>query len=258
MKQLRYLDLSSNEIYGQIPHWAGEIGGNHSLISLNLFYNFITGLQQFQCYGLEYLYLQSNLIEGPFPTSIYNMSNLRYLDMSNNRFGRLFPHCFGNIPSYLKMIDLGNNRFQGTIQNVYGDCGHLEGLIFKGNQLEGELPRSLSKCLSLSVIDLGNNHLNGTFPGEIPESLAGIKGFAVLHLSHNHLVGRIPDRTQFKTFDENSFQGNVGLCGYSLPKKCSEYTQKPQLEASEDQEEESGFTWEVVMLGYGCGTLLGL
>nr|GFC54136.1 leucine-rich repeat-containing protein [Tanacetum cinerariifolium] len=69
---------------------------------------------------------------------------------------------------------------------------------------------------------------------------------------------RIPDRTQFKTFDENSFQGNVGLCGYPLPKKCSEYTQKPQLEACEDQEEESGFTWEVVMLGYGCGTLLGL
>ncbi|GKA89058.1 leucine-rich repeat-containing protein [Tanacetum coccineum] len=418
MKQLRLLDLSSNEIHGQIPHWAGEIGGSE-LYYLNLSHNLITGLPQFQWYALSSMYLQSNLIDGPFPTSICNMSNLRFLDMSNNRFGGLIPQCFGNILSYLRMIDLGNNRFQGIIPNVYGDCGSLEGLILKGNQLEGELPRSLSRCRSLIVIDLGNNHLNGTFPGwsgdlpnlqvlvlksnrfhghiqpssavkfpfpnlqlldlshnkfvgqlpakyfqylnsmknvvnsipkqkylfmggkyysfvvgmkgvdldiprlfvnltivdlsnnyfdgeipniignltylkmlnlshnhlnsripyslgnlsqiesldlswnqltgQIPESLAGIKGLEVLRLSHNRLVGRIPDGTQFNTFDENSFEGNVGLCGYPLPKKCSEYTHnKPQLEARKDQEEKSGFTWEVVMLGYGCGTLLGL
>ena len=35
MKQLNYLDLSQNEIYGQIPYWAGEIGGNE-LIHVNL------------------------------------------------------------------------------------------------------------------------------------------------------------------------------------------------------------------------------
>jgi Leucine-rich repeat (LRR) protein len=28
MKQLGELDLSSNEIHGQITHWAGEIGGS--------------------------------------------------------------------------------------------------------------------------------------------------------------------------------------------------------------------------------------
>ncbi|GJW30808.1 leucine-rich repeat-containing protein [Tanacetum coccineum] len=200
------------------------------------------------------------------------------------------------------MIDVGNNRFQGTIPNVYGDCGNLEGLILKGNQLEGEVPHSLSDCRFLRVIDFGNNHLNGTFPGwlgrlselqvlilksnkfhghiqpssavkflfpnlqlldlshnrEIPQSLAGIKGLEVLRLLHNRLVGRIPNGAQFNTFDESSFEGNVGLCGFSLPKKCSEYTHKPQLEAREDQKEESRFTWEVVMLGYGCGTLLGL
>nr|GEZ14437.1 leucine-rich repeat-containing protein [Tanacetum cinerariifolium] len=47
MKQLEGLDLSSNEIHGQIPHWAGEIGGNE-LYFLNLSHNFITGLPQFQ------------------------------------------------------------------------------------------------------------------------------------------------------------------------------------------------------------------
>ncbi|GKE29381.1 leucine-rich repeat-containing protein, partial [Tanacetum coccineum] len=48
MQQLIQLDLSSNEIHGQIPHWAGEIGSNHSLVFLNLSHNFITGLPQFQ------------------------------------------------------------------------------------------------------------------------------------------------------------------------------------------------------------------
>nr|GFA82864.1 leucine-rich repeat-containing protein [Tanacetum cinerariifolium] len=62
--------------------------------------------------------------------------------------------------------------------------------------------------------------------------------------------------SQFRTFDESSFEGNPGLCGFPLTKKCSEqHTQKPQLES---HEEESGFTWEVVTLGYGCGTLFGL
>nr|GEY10056.1 leucine-rich repeat-containing protein [Tanacetum cinerariifolium] len=219
----------------------GEIGGNHSLISLNLTYDFITGLQQFQCYGLEYLYLLSNLIEGPFPTSICNMSNLRYLDMSNNRFGGLIPHCFGNIPSYLKMIDLGNNRFQGTIPNVYGDYGRLEGLILKGNQLEGELPQYLP---NLQVLVLKSNKFHGHIqpPSAVRFSFPNLQ---VLDLFYNR-------RDPWKPYRE------CETLRVSAAKKCSEYTQKPQLEACEDQEEETRFTWEVVMLGYGCGTLLGL
>ncbi|PWA70795.1 Leucine-rich repeat-containing protein [Artemisia annua] len=135
MKQLERLDLSSNKIHGQIPHWIGEIGGNQ-LVSLNLSHNFITGLPQFQWYGLSELYLQSNLIEGPFPTSICNMSILSYLDMSNNCFGGLIPQCFGNIISSLLMIDMGNNSFRGTIPSLYDDCADLQGLILEGNQLE--------------------------------------------------------------------------------------------------------------------------
>ncbi|GJX39604.1 hypothetical protein Tco_0252907 [Tanacetum coccineum] len=48
------------------------------------------------------------------------------------------------------------------------------------------------------------------------------------------------------------------LVGFPLAIRCNERTQRPQIESQEDHEEESGFTWEVVMLGYGCGTLVGL
>ncbi|GKF48957.1 leucine-rich repeat-containing protein [Tanacetum coccineum] len=93
LKQLQDLDLSGNEIHGQIPHWVEEIGRNE-LHLLNLSHNFITVLPQFQWYGLGELYLQSNLIEGPFPPSICNMINLSDLDLgksqqlsSNDGFG---------------------------------------------------------------------------------------------------------------------------------------------------------------------------
>ncbi|GJY85134.1 leucine-rich repeat-containing protein [Tanacetum coccineum] len=361
MRQLEQLDLSSNEIYGQIPHWAGEIGGNE-LHGLDLSHNFITGLPQFQGNGLKELHLKSNLIQGPFPSSICNISSLESLDMSNNRIigvipknissslqvlnvksnkiegsfppsicnmsflasldisdnciGGVIPECVGSM-NKLSMINLGANNFHGTIPNVFNASVFLEGLILNGNQLEGEVPHSLSKCQFLRVLDLGNNKLSGTFPiwlgslsklrtylkgkfqtrlvaltrcgkcstyrtqfngeipnalgnisgiesldlswnqliGEIPQSLAEINGLAVLNLSENQLVGRIPTGTQFNTFDESSFEGNLGLCGRPLTKMCSEHTHKPQLES---HEEESGFTWEVVTLGFGCGTLLGL
>ncbi|PWA88278.1 Leucine-rich repeat-containing protein [Artemisia annua] len=224
MKQLEWLDLSSNEIHGQIPHWAGEIGGNE-LVSLNLSHNFITGLPQFEWYGLSELYLQSNLIEGSFPTSICNMSNLWYLDMSNNRFGGLIPQCLGNITSSLGMIDMGNNNFQGSTPDVFGDCGRLEGLSFNGNQLQGKVPISLSKCEYLSVLDFGNNHLNGTFPGWLedlpnlqalvlksnnfhghvqPSSHSPVESpfprLRVLDLSHNRFVGQLPAK-YFQNFN---------------------------------------------------------
>nr|GEY35923.1 hypothetical protein [Tanacetum cinerariifolium] len=44
--------------------------------------------------------------------------------------------------------------------------------------------------------------------------------------------------------------GNLGLCGSPLYKKCTEKTRKPQLEAHGNHEEKSGFTWEVVTLGW--------
>ncbi|GJY22606.1 leucine-rich repeat-containing protein, partial [Tanacetum coccineum] len=79
----------------------------------------------------------------------------------------------------------------------------------------------------------------------------------VLNLSQSHLVGRIPEELQLNTFG-TSFGGNSGLYGSSLPKH--EHPSSSQVEdAGEyDDVEESRFTWKSMMLGYGCGTLVGL
>ncbi|GJU40084.1 leucine-rich repeat-containing protein [Tanacetum coccineum] len=128
----------------------------------------------------------------------------------------------------LRIIDLSNNYFNREIPNIIGNLSSLKVLNLSHNNLNSRIPYSLGNLSKIESLDLSWNQLTG----EIPESLAGIKGLEVLRLSYNLLVGRILDGT--------------------------EYTHKPQLEAREDQEEESGFTWEVVILGYGCGMLLGL
>ncbi|MBA0852619.1 hypothetical protein Goshw_007696 [Gossypium schwendimanii] len=42
----------------------------------------------------------------------------------------------------------------------------------------------------------------------------------VLNLSNNNLVGPIPHGNQFDTFDNDSYNGNLGLCGLPLSKQC--------------------------------------
>ncbi|GJV16767.1 leucine-rich repeat-containing protein [Tanacetum coccineum] len=313
LTHLTYLRLSSNRLNGTLPSWlftlpsleyldlsANMFGGNvpfesfalPSLKVLDLSGNKLVGhidVQTFSEWTNSTLYLQSNLIQGPFPPSICNISNLMSLDMSNNRIIGVIPK---NMSSSLQVLNVKSNKIEGSfppsicnmsfLASLDISCTALVRVYFQGaytewKQIEGEVPHSLYKMSVLRVLDLGNNKLSGTFPiwlgglsglevlctqtiwnqliGEIPQSLAEIKGLAVLSLSENHLVGRIPIGTQFNTFDENSFEGNPGLCGLPLTKMCNEHTQNPQLES---HEEESGFTWEVVTLGFGCGTLLGL
>lgn len=48
------------------------------------------------------------------------------------------------------------------------------------------------------------------------------------------------------------------LCGRPLSKKCISETQQEKIEDDEDNGFFfSGFTWEAVAIGYGCGVLVG-
>ncbi|XP_024964724.1 receptor-like protein Cf-9 homolog [Cynara cardunculus var. scolymus] len=270
-ESLRVLDVGNNHLNGTFPHW-----------SANLQY-------------LQALVLKSNKLHGPIETSSiikHPFSSLKVLDLSQNKFvGHLPGKYFQNFDAmknrvkngtemfstleYLSIgkfysitvavkgselqfpkisidytiVDLSSNIFEGEILDVIGSLSSLIVLKLSHNNLNGRIPKALGNLLKIESLDLSCNQLKG----EIPQSLAFITDLKVLNLSQNHLVGRIPDGTQVRTFKATSFEGNPGLCGFSLP-KC-EHRSAPQLEV--DADDESGFTWKVVMLGYGCGTLLG-
>ena len=89
--------------------------------------------------------------------------------------------------------------------------------------ISGSIPSSLANLLNLESLDLSQNMLSG----EIPPQLVDLIFLSFLSVSHNHLVGPIPQEKQFSTFGTNSFDGNVGLCGSPLSKKCADSEDPP-------------------------------
>lgn len=111
----------------------------------------------------------------------------------------------------------------------------------------------------LEALDLSWN----TLIGEIPSLFSGLTFLEVLNLSYNHLSGRIPLGKQFNTFSNDSYRGNLGLCGFPLTKECGNHNESPPEEDDDDDDDDDsffarGFTWEAVVTGYGCGIAFGL
>ncbi|XP_057797117.1 receptor-like protein 20 [Salvia miltiorrhiza] len=79
----------------------------------------------------------------------------------------------------------------------------------------------------------------------------------------NNLVGQIPQSTQFSTFENDSYVGNLGLCGVPLTRKCNKengHRMQPEEEDGEDDEYGfiDGFGWRSVVMGYGSGFIVGI
>jgi hypothetical protein len=150
-------------------------------------------------------------------------------------------------------IDLSNNMFEGEIPQVIGELNSLKGLNLSNNGITGNIPQSLSYLRNLEWLDLSRNQLTG----EIPMALKILNFLSVLNLSQNHLEGIIPKGQQFDTFGNDSYEGNARLCGVPLSKSCQNDEDQPTHSTSED-EEESGFGWKAVAIGYACGAIFGL
>ncbi|XP_062020766.1 receptor-like protein 9DC3 [Rosa rugosa] len=117
------------------------------------------------------------------------------------------------------------------------------------NILTGLIPSSLGKLKLLESLDLSQNK----FSGKIPRQLTQITFLAKLDVSHNNLSGPIPRGTQFATFESTSYEGNLGLCGDPLPKKCG--NEAPQLLPSTEEENGSDFGTELDWIFVLAGSL---
>ncbi|KAI4297039.1 hypothetical protein L6164_036948 [Bauhinia variegata] len=78
--------------------------------------------------------------------------------------------------------------------------------------LQGPIPDSIGKILSLEFLDLSRNLLSGI----IPKSLEKLGYLKFINLSYNRLQGEIPSDGPFVNFTSQSFVGNDGLCGRPL------------------------------------------
>ncbi|KAK2980983.1 hypothetical protein RJ640_023309 [Escallonia rubra] len=212
-ENLDVLDLSYNEIQGEFPKWAESRWGD-SLTYLNLSHNFISGLKHFPWKKLGILDVQSNLLQGPLPSSICNLSSLEILDLSNNSLGGVFPQCMGNFSNQLTVLNLQNNGLVGTIPTAFAKGNRLRNLNLRGNRLQGTLPRSMVNCRNLEVLDIGENHINDTFPHWL-ETLPELQ---VLVLRSNRFRGSVSSTSKIQfpfsklriiDLADNEFTGNL-------------------------------------------------
>ncbi|XP_039059099.1 putative receptor like protein 25 [Hibiscus syriacus] len=150
------------------------------------------------------------------------------------------------------VIDFSSNQFYGEIPKTLGELHSLIVLNLSHNCLTGHIPSSLGDMSELESLDLSSNKLHG----RIPTELKNLRFLAVLNFSKNNLMGPIPQGKQFDTFTNDSYLGNLGLCGLPLSKSCDSDEGTP---AKPDRDDDDGMNWKFsILMGYGCGLVLGL
>ena len=159
---------------------------------------------------------------------------------------------FEKILTIFTAIDLSNNRFCGEIPDNLGNLKALIVLNLSSNNFMSHIPSSLENLVALESLDLSRNSLSG----EIPQELTNLIFLEYLNLSQNQLSGPIPQGRQFLTFENSSFEGNFGLCGFPLLKKCGN-NEIPTSAMRHESSFGEGFCWKVVVIGYACGLVIG-
>jgi len=269
---LEVLDLGDNNIEDTFPNWLETLQELQVLIiQSNHLHGVITCSSTKHPFPkLRIFDVSNNNFSGPLPTScIKNFQGMMNVDENNTGLQYMGKSNYYNdsvvvvvkgffmeltrILTTFTTIDLSNNMFEGEIPQVIGELNSLKGLNLSNNGITGSIPQSLSHLRNLEWLDLSCNQLTG----EIPVALTNLNFLSFLNLSENHLEGIIPTGQQFNTFGNDSYEGNTMLCGLPLSNSCKNDKDLPSHSTSED-EEESGFGWKAVAIGYSCGAICGL
>ncbi|KAJ1393234.1 Leucine-rich repeat [Sesbania bispinosa] len=225
LQHLTSLDLTSNELRGNIPNCIGSLG---QLIELKLAKNYLDSvipptlgnLSNLQTLDLEgTYYLVVNDLEW-----LSHLSNLKYLNLSYNNLSRSFDwlSSISKIPSLIELslhdcglpqvnpksipqvnsstsfknltyLDLSNN-FLHSIPDVFGNMISLQYLDLSNNELEGGLPKSFRNLCHLEVLRVYSNKLFSLLSDCIQQLCGPQNSLEWLDLSDNPFSrGPLPD-----------------------------------------------------------------
>ncbi|KAJ0646980.1 putative leucine-rich repeat domain superfamily [Helianthus annuus] len=170
--------------------------------------------------------------------------NFTSIDISSNHFSGEIPSTIGQLKA-LYILNVSHNAFTGSIPTSIENLRQLESFNVSHNAFTGSIPTSMENLRQLESLDMSWNKLTG----EIPYALTSLTFLPILNLSHNQLRGIIPSGIQFQTFENDSYVGNKGLCGFPLSRNCSSSTKI----ATNSQESENGNDWQSILYGMAIG-----
>lgn len=184
---LSTVDLSQNQIHGEIPNWIWRL---NNLSQLNLSYNSLETLEgpllNVTSSSLSVLDLHSNQLKGQIP--LFSQFSI-YLDYSRNNFNSSIRTDIGDFLSYTIFFSLSSNKFHGIIPVSICNATNLQVLDVSNNSLSGLIPNCLTAISgTLAVLNLRRNNLSGTVPDQFPEHCS----LKTLDLNGNQIGGQFP------------------------------------------------------------------
>ncbi|GMP53489.1 hypothetical protein CsSME_00018936 [Camellia sinensis var. sinensis] len=131
--------------------------------------------------SLTTLRLQGCRLYGKFPTSIFRLPNLQFLNVEDNE------NLTGCLPEFhrtspLKALGIAGTNFFGMLPDSIGNLESLSILALNECNFSGMLPASLGNLAQLTILHLATNH----FWGKIPSSLSNLTQLTYLHLGNNN------------------------------------------------------------------------
>lgn len=286
--KLEYFDVGNNQLTDIFPAWLGSLP-ELKLLSLrhNRFYGFITKpKQKFLLPKLRVMDLSHNYFTGKLPFQYMLIwSGMKAINNTDSRYmketqishptrtyvSQSFDYYYSitivnkgqerNYPAIFESfaeIDFSCNKFNGEIPQLVGNLIALRSLNLSFNNLTGSIPSSLGNLTQLESLDLSNNKLSG----EIPPQLTRLTFLQSFDVSRNNLRGPIPQANQFGNMDNTSFEGNPGLCGIPLSKKCGDSKALPRppsiVEEDDDSKSLIELDWKFVLAGCISGFVVGV
>ncbi|CAN6832903.1 unnamed protein product [Brassica oleracea] len=215
-KNLRLVDLSSNKLSGNVPTWLLENNTQLEVLLLqnNSFTTFQMPTTTIVHNNLQLLDFSKNDIGGMFPDNIGRLlPHLVHMNGSNNGFQGNFPSSMGEMKN-ISFLDLSYNNFSGKLpRSFFTGCFSLKYLKLSHNRFTGHVvPPRVTNFTSLDVLRLDNN----LFTGEIGVGLLSSNAtLSILDMSNNLLTGAIPSwisnlsNLEFLLLSDNNIQGTV-------------------------------------------------
>lgn len=158
---------------------------------------------------LRYLFLSDNELGGTIPDELFSLPYLENIDLSDNLYDIAIPKEFGTMAS-LRILMLRENGFIGTIPSEILSNTDIKVLDVSSNELSGALPTGLNQMTGLEYLAVSDNNWGGTLP-----DLSALSALKTLSAWNCKLTGQIPDSVysllnlQVLDLAGNSFEGEI-------------------------------------------------